>query len=645
MKRVLQLLLISMMILSVLLGNYRQKIEANKISLEKISTVNTSVNKTSELNYIIEEDFDAGAPTGTLPTDWSFENTNANCKDNIWQVYWSVDYLNGFLLYYPYFNGGWQSGVDEGKTITCPIDFTGVETAAISFYQELNYYSGSGITISVKYRIGDSEWNSIWTETTTQTINNIQLIKVPEACLNQNNVQFALVFKGQIAEINYWIIDDFQVFIPPTDEVFITDNNLNVQVQLNENFVPEIEIRSFGSSTNNFNMYCKIFHGETEIYNHSAIIETLDFLSYQTVIFPEFVVSESNNAYKFIFHSEYEIDAGSHDSNTGEKQAVVWEEFTNTGCGPCASLNPGLSTTIKSMNQNEILPIYVHVSWPSDADPYYTVLRDVCDARTQYYEITGVPHGVVDGEIHPNIFSNIISNTTNAVSTSSNVGTPALMTATTSVNNDGFSTVINVNMIGDVRNPGDVVLHVVAVENDLKFNAPNGERTFDWVLRNYYPDVSGTTINLIKGESDFYTIEGDFGGSWNRDEIDLYAFIQNNNTKRIIQGMRLVNSTSIENTDINVIEKFSLEQNYPNPFNPTTQISYSIPKQDIVEINIYDIKGNIIRTLVNSTKTSGKYSVTWDAKSDFGKLVPAGLYFYQLKSSDNIQTKKMLLVK
>ena len=644
------------MILSVLFGNYRQNVDTNIISMRSIHVENLKPRENTGLDYLLEEDFNAGAQSGTLPTDWNFENSNPNCKDKIWQIYWNADFANGFLLYYPYFDGGWQSGNDKGKTITCPVDFSGIETAAISFYQELNYYSGNGITVSVEYRVNNGDWTSIWTETTAQTINNIQMIKVPEACLNQSNVEFAFVFDGEISEINYWIIDDFQVFTPPSDEVFVLENNLNLQVPQNSGIVPEIEIRSFGSATNNFNMFCKVFYNGTELYNQSVMVDELDFLDYKTVTFPEFMVPETNCAYEFIFHSEFEINAGEHqsaadtsigwiDSNSGEKEAVVWEEYTNTGCGPCASVNPGLTTAINSIDENKILPIFVHVDWPSDADPYYKAVSEVCDNRTQYYSVSGVPHGIVDGEIHPNVFSNVTNNAKSAVNSSAEVGSPILMSANTTIDNDGFSTTVNVEMIGDIRNPGDVVLHVVAVESNLKFNAPNGERNFDWVLRNYFPNVSGTKVEIVKGESGSYVIEGNFGSSWDREEIDLYAFVQNNNTKRILQGTRLGSPTSIENNVESIVEKYNLDQNYPNPFNPITQISYTIPNQNFVELSIYDIKGSKIRTLVNSTKSSGKYSVIWNAKNDFGKLLPAGLYFYQLKTSKNVFTKKMLLVK
>ena len=91
--------------------------------------------------------------------------------------------------------------------------------------------------------------------------------------------------------------------------------------------------------------------------------------------------------------------------------------------------------------------------------------------------------------------------------------------------------------------------------------------------------------------------------------------------------------------------KFSLNQNYPNPFNPSTQISYNLPQNDMVNINIYDLMGRSIKTLVGSDQVAGYHSVRWDATNDVGEPVPAGMYIYVVETSDFSQTKKMIFLK
>jgi len=86
--------------------------------------------------------------------------------------------------------------------------------------------------------------------------------------------------------------------------------------------------------------------------------------------------------------------------------------------------------------------------------------------------------------------------------------------------------------------------------------------------------------------------------------------------------------------------EFSLEQNYPNPFNPSTSIQYQVSSISFVSLVVYDILGNEIETLVNEEKPAGTYELTWYAEG-----LSSGVYFYQLKAGEFIQTKKMLLLK
>ncbi|HSW54268.1 MAG TPA: choice-of-anchor Q domain-containing protein [Ignavibacteriaceae bacterium] len=92
---------------------------------------------------------------------------------------------------------------------------------------------------------------------------------------------------------------------------------------------------------------------------------------------------------------------------------------------------------------------------------------------------------------------------------------------------------------------------------------------------------------------------------------------------------------------------FKLEQNYPNPFNPSTRIEYQVPSISQVTLKIYDVLGNEVATLVNEEKPSGSYEVEFNANSHSGNVrnLASGIYFYQLKAGELIQTKKMILLK
>ncbi len=85
---------------------------------------------------------------------------------------------------------------------------------------------------------------------------------------------------------------------------------------------------------------------------------------------------------------------------------------------------------------------------------------------------------------------------------------------------------------------------------------------------------------------------------------------------------------------------YSLMQNYPNPFNPSTQIKFSVADKSLVTLKIYDVLGNVVKTLMNEEKPAGEYTVQFDAKS-----FASGVYFYVLNTGKFSMTKKMLLIK
>ncbi|HEY6626326.1 MAG TPA: T9SS type A sorting domain-containing protein, partial [Ignavibacteriaceae bacterium] len=95
---------------------------------------------------------------------------------------------------------------------------------------------------------------------------------------------------------------------------------------------------------------------------------------------------------------------------------------------------------------------------------------------------------------------------------------------------------------------------------------------------------------------------------------------------------------------------FILEQNYPNPFNPSTKIKFSLPQTGspllggarggLISLKVYNVLGNEVATLVEEYKPAGSYEIKFDASG-----LPSGIYFYQLKAGNFIQTNKMVYLK
>ena len=107
-------------------------------------------------------------------------------------------------------------------------------------------------------------------------------------------------------------------------------------------------------------------------------------------------------------------------------------------------------------------------------------------------------------------------------------------------------------------------------------------------------------------------------------------------------------STSALGVDDNesIPDYFALHQNYPNPFNPSTQISFDVPQgAEHIMLNVYNILGQNVSTLVNGVMNPGQYTMEWNATDEVGNPVASGIYFYELRSASFTARKKMLLIR
>ncbi len=126
------------------------------------------------------------------------------------------------------------------------------------------------------------------------------------------------------------------------------------------------------------------------------------------------------------------------------------------------------------------------------------------------------------------------------------------------------------------------------------------------------------------------------GGLWQPDAANQYHF-------RAVVSLDSI-ALGIEDSEL-VPTEYVLEQNYPNPFNPTTTLKYGLKETADVTIRIYNVLGQMVKTLVNAKQTAGFKEVTWDGTNDFGVKVASGIYIYRLNANDFVSMKKMILLK
>jgi hypothetical protein len=177
--------------------------------------------------------------------------------------------------------------------------------------------------------------------------------------------------------------------------------------------------------------------------------------------------------------------------------------------------------------------------------------------------------------------------------------------------------------------------------------------------------ITGETKSFGNGESDLWLIKTDSQGNeeWNRpfggsNSDRGYSVQQTENDEYVITGwtksfgngnndawLIKIENPLAEIDDSFIPNIFIFRQNYPNPFNPITLLEYDLPKDELVNITIYNIRGKIVKTLVNASQTAGYKSISWNATNDRDEPVSAGLYLYTIQAGRFRQTKKMVLLK
>jgi hypothetical protein len=103
--------------------------------------------------------------------------------------------------------------------------------------------------------------------------------------------------------------------------------------------------------------------------------------------------------------------------------------------------------------------------------------------------------------------------------------------------------------------------------------------------------------------------------------------------------------TAVKNLNKLLPTNFTVFQNYPNPFNPSTIISYSLPSAALVKVIVYDVLGREVKTLLNTNQKAGVQQIVWNGDNNSGHMVSSGIYFYKVSAGEQVQTKKMIMLK
>jgi len=174
--------------------------------------------------------------------------------------------------------------------------------------------------------------------------------------------------------------------------------------------------------------------------------------------------------------------------------------------------------------------------------------------------------------------------------------------------------------------------------DDIVFSEVSSD-TRDLTGYNVYLDDMGTILETVGIDVFEYTYTGLVYGV---DYVAGVSAVYDDGVSVIVEVPFTFNGT--EGDEI-VIVATKLHGNYPNPFNPVTNIAYSIKTAGKVTLEVYNIKGQLVKTLVNEVMETGDHTAIWNGKDNTGKSVSSGVYFYKMKAGNYTATNKMILMK
>lgn len=217
-----------------------------------------------------------------------------------------------------------------------------------------------------------------------------------------------------------------------------------------------------------------------------------------------------------------------------QRANVLFEEWTNASCAPCASNNPTIDAFVQA-NFNTLVPIKYHVWWPGNTDPMYLHNVPENTARTEYYGVSGVPHVIMGGVTTPVYPYTTPGSLQDAYDIQMSKATPLEVSVTdTPVGNDSIRTDITLTIHSPLLY-GQYYLRVMAVERWIHYASPpgnNGEMDFYDVFRKAYPNITGTLLPLTPGTYD-YTFTYPIDAAWVDSMIYSVAFVQDDVSKKI----------------------------------------------------------------------------------------------------------------
>ncbi len=469
--------------------------------------------------------------SGTFPpTGWTIDAHASN---------WSAVSTNNAGGVAPEARLNWTpSFIGDSRLISPAINTTGNTVVTAEFKFNLDHYGGP-YTIGVATRSGGGAWNIVWqiVNPTGSIPATTEVVTINNANVGAADFQICWFFSGDSYNLNYWYLDDLKLFVPLAHDVMVKDILVDQTYPPATNFTPQAILKNFGLNSETFDATCTIKLGGSQVYSQNCTPITLSAGAEQTVSFPSYVLNAANDLYEITVKTNLAGDMNPlndlrteyFNTYTTDREMVILEIGTGTWCVYCPGAQMGGEDLV---NNGHFVAVIEHHNGDTYTNSY-------SNARNTYYGITGFPTAVFDGVEYYVGGSNTQSMYQNYLPIYQD--RKALMSAFsvdifgTNTGSD-YNILLRLNKIAAIPPTwNNLVVHLVLTETDIPFSW-QGQTQVDYCQRLMIPNENGTPVDLINNNFIDVPLSFTLNPSWVTDKCQLSAFIQNLDTKEILQG-------------------------------------------------------------------------------------------------------------
>ncbi len=474
----------------------------------------------------ISEDFSNGVP----PAGWTIDNLAAQ---------WSSSSTANAEGTAPEAMFTWKQIITTSRLIAPQTDLTGYTSVVLRFKHYLDNYGGGAYSIGAATRSGGGDWNTVWEVSPNSSIGPEDLlITIDNDDVGASDFEFCFYLDGNLYNMNYWYIDDVSLFSP-----FALDGELAsittypyvsgptpVEGVLFNNGTTPITSFEINWQSNDGDIYTTSFTGMNLDMGDTYAFECNELFNYPIGSYDLHVWIATVNGVPDDNPDNDNLNKGISVVSHIVDKKPLFEEFTSSTCGPCASFHTSFVPWCED-HTDDITLVKYQMNWPGSGDIYYTAEGG---DRRNYYGVTWVPWLVGNGGFVNTDIGSVNSFFDSAIEIP---GFASFVATRTSVSR-GTIMDIDVNIL-PYANFEDFKLFVVVFENITTGNVgSNGESEFEHVMMKMVPDASGTTINLVDREpitiSQSIELAGTNIEEW--DDLGVAIIIQDYATSEVFQS-------------------------------------------------------------------------------------------------------------